>query len=254
MVKAQKKTMFVANWKMNPDTLEQAKELYKALDKAAKRSKATIVIAPPTAFLAPLVKKDGVPLSAQDVSNIDRGSLMGQSSASEIASIGVKYAIIGHTASRSTGDTDAIVSEKVRRALDAGLTVILCVGETERDANARYLAQVKEQVTAVYAKLDKKSARSIIIAYEPVWQVGKSFDLKIAPRDIHEMAIYIKKTINDIMGKEVGMKTAILYGGSTHPDNVGDILRDGGIDGLLIGRSSLEPEAFSDIISNAGKF
>jgi triosephosphate isomerase len=246
---SKKKLLFVANWKMNPETLEDAKGLYKGLQKAAKKhAKADVVIAPPTVFAATLVKKGGLSVAVQDVAATDNGPLMGESSAREARSIGAGYAIIGHTARRALGDTDIVVSEKVRRALDAGLSVILCVGESERDEAARYLATVRDQIFAVYSKLDRRSAGRIVVAYEPVWQVGKSFNLKIAPRDIHEMAIFIKKTIREAIGKDVGMKTRVLYGGSTHPDNVGDILRDGGIDGLLIGRSSLEPEAFGKIL------
>jgi len=241
-----------ANWKMNPDSLDEAKALFSGIAKIAKaHPKVQIIVAPPYPFIAPLAAKKTLSVSAQDVSVDERGAHTGAVSALEIASTGAKYSIIGHSERRAAGDTDAIVSTKVRRAADAGLSIILCVGEKERDDQAQYLSFIREQLFAVYGSIDKKSARSIVIAYEPVWQIGGSFKLKIQPRDIHEMAIFIKKTIAEFIGKEIGMKTPVLYGGSTHPDNVGPILRDGGVDGLLVGRSSLDAETFGKIVTAA---
>jgi triosephosphate isomerase len=248
--RAQQKFLIIGNWKMNPDTLDEAKALFTRIAKAAKGNPAVeAVIAAPYPFIAPLAQKKaaGVALAAQDVSVEERGAHTGQVSATQIASTGAEYSIIGHSERRAAGETGEVVSAKVRRAIDAGLSAILCVGENSRDDQAQYLSFVREQLFAVFGKLDRASARKIIVAYEPVWQVGASFNLKIAPRDIHEMAIFIKKTVAEFAGKEIGMKTRVLYGGSTHPDNVSGILHDGGVDGLLVGRNSLDAEAFKKI-------
>src|SRR5690606_2078969 len=164
---------------------------------------------------------------------------------------GAEYAIIGHSERRAAGDTDEIVSQKVSQALDANLRVILCVGEKERDEQALYLRSVREQILAVISKADKKKAGLITVAYEPVWAIGKDYGKALSPSDIHEMSIYIKKVVAEALGKEAGLRTQVLYGGSVNFENAQGILADGEIDGLLVGRQSLDAEAFSDMISYA---
>jgi triosephosphate isomerase (TIM) len=190
-----KKFTIVGNWKMNPDTLEDAKSLFSALSKKAdKESGVSVIIAPPYPFIAPLAgkKNSTIALSVQDVSGEPRGAYTGSVSASQAKSAGAAYAIIGHSERRAAGDTGEVIVKKSLLALEAGLKVILCVGESARDEHAEYLRLVREQVVSVLAKIDKKKAASLILAYEPVWAIGKSFDLAPKPRDVHEMAIFVK--------------------------------------------------------------
>jgi triosephosphate isomerase (TIM) len=253
MAKATKRFTLVGNWKMNPDTLEEAKALFSSISrKAAKARKVSIVVAPPAPFLQALSKKDGpVALAAQDVSEEPRGAFTGSVSAREVKSSGAEYAIIGHSERRAAGDSDEIVAAKVREALDAGLRVILCVGESERDQHAQYLRLVRDQVLAVISTVDKKQAQWITIAYEPVWAIGKSYSLAPEPSDIHEMSLYIKKAAAEALGKKDGLKLQVLYGGSVNFENAQAIIKDGSIDGLLVGRQSLDPEAFGNMIEYA---
>ncbi len=250
--KSRKKFTIVGNWKMNPDTVEEAKKIFSTVSrKAAKNSKIAVVIAPPAPFISILSGKK-IPISAQDVAPEARGAYTGSASARQIRSAGAEYAIIGHSERRAMGDTDDIVAQKTAEALDAGLRVILCVGEKERDNHARYLREVREQIVTVLSRLsDKKKIQWLIVVYEPVWAVGKSYDTALKPVDIHEMTIYIKKIVSEISGKKVGLKTPVLYGGSLNSENAEAILRDASVDGLLVGRQSLDPIAFGKIIEYA---
>lgn len=258
MKKAKKSFVLVGNWKMNPDSLDEAKALFSNISKAATKAKGTlVVIAPPAPFVTPLAakvdaKKAGsVHLSAQDVAMQPSGAFTGSVSARELKSAGAEYAIIGHSERRAAGDSDETVAKKVKEAVAAGLRVILCVGETERDANARYLQSIRAQALSALTAIDKKSVRWVTIVYEPVWAIGKSYDVAPKPSDIHEMSIYIKKVVAEIVGKKDGVKTPVLYGGSVNFENAQAILKDAEVDGLLVGRQSLDAKAFSEIIAYA---
>jgi len=251
---AKKKFTIVGNWKMNPDSLEEAKKLLSAVERAARKAtRVSVIVCPPAPFIDGLSrgKEKAVSFGAQDVDHRDRGSFTGAVSANQVKSAGADYVIVGHSERRAAGDTDSIIAEKVRQAIAAGLGVILCVGEKERDNHAHYLRAVREQVLAAIALIDKKHVRSLIVAYEPVWAIGKSYDTALSPTDIHEMCIYIKKTVIEATGKQEGLKTPVLYGGSVNFENAQKILSDGEVSGLLIGRQSLEAEGFGNIINYA---
>ncbi|HEU0080559.1 MAG TPA: triose-phosphate isomerase family protein [Candidatus Paceibacterota bacterium] len=253
MARAKKGFLIIGNWKMNPDTREEASALFSAVARAAKQAAQTAVaVAAPMPFIAELARKGSpVALIAQDVSEHPSGSFTGSVSAREAQSIGAEYALVGHSDRRRAGDTEATVSAKAARAVEAGLRIVACVGEEERDGHARYLKAVRDQVLSIIAAVGPKNARSVIFAYEPVWAVGKSYDTALKPAEIHEMSIYIKKVAIEALGKKEGLKATVLYGGSVDAENAKHILRDASIDGLLIGRQSLDPKAFSEIIQYA---
>jgi triosephosphate isomerase len=253
MANTKKRFMLVGNWKMNPDTLEEGKKIFGAHSrKAAKSEKVQVVIAPPAPFIDALASKgSSIDIAAQDVANETRGAFTGSVSAQQTKSAGAEYAIIGHSERRKSGDTDEVVAQKTVQALEAGLKVILCVGEKERDQHAHYLREIREQLLAVINSIDKKKIQQITVAYEPVWAIGKSYDTALKPSDIHEMSIYIKKVIAELIGKKPGLKIPILYGGSVDFENARAILADGAIEGLLVGRQSLSPEDFGNMIDYA---
>jgi triosephosphate isomerase len=253
MPRTRKKFTIVGNWKMNPDTAEEAKALFAAFERRAKKAKrASVVICPPFVFLPQAAKSSKlVSIGAQDVHASAKGAFTGSVSAAQAKSAGAEYALVGHSERRAAGDTDAIVAEKAVRALEAGLKIILCVGEKERDQHGRYLQVIREQVLAVLSKVDKKKVRSVIVAYEPVWAIGNKDNAALSPAGIHEMSIFIKKVVAETVGSAEGLKTEVLYGGSVNQDNAHGILSEGEIDGLLVGRQSLASDSFSAIIDYA---
>ncbi len=252
MKKNKKNFIIAGNWKMNPDTREDARRISAGIAREAKKARrTTVIIAPPAPFIRDLVGKGPLHVGAQDVSEVVSGSFTGSVSARQLRSAGAEFAIIGHSERRKAGDTDAIIAKKAKQAFEAGLRIILCIGENERDEHAHYLRTVHDQLVAVTTAVDKKLGKSLIVAYEPVWAVGKSYDKAMKSSDIHEMAIYIRKAAAEIFGKNIGLKVPVLYGGSVDFENAKTILKDSSVDGLLIGRTSLDPKAFGDIIKYA---
>ena len=235
---------------MNPSTLLEAKEIYTDIKKVASRSSHTrVVIVPPAPFIFSLGNtKSSVAFGIQDVGKDIGGSHTGEISAKMAKSVGARYAIVGHSERRALGDSDEIVAEKFVRAIEAGLVPILFVGEKKRDQEGDYFSEISREISIVLKAIPKTKSFRFIVAYEPVWAVGGSYDNALSPEEMRAMAIFIKKTCSHFMSKEKAIKIPVLYGGSVDADNARNMLSDGGIDGLLIGRVSLDASRFADII------
>jgi triosephosphate isomerase (TIM) len=131
--------------------------------------------------------------------------------------------------------------------------VILCVGEKVRDSHGDYLTFLRNQIINSLAKVSKRYVKKLIIAYEPVWAIGKSEDEAMKPSDLHETSIFIKKALADIYGKEVGMSIPIIYGGSVSAKNAKDLLVLGEVQGLLVGHESLNPKKFTNLLEGVNE-
>jgi triosephosphate isomerase len=168
-----------------------------------------------------------------------------------IYNLGVKYVIVGHSERRSSlagaGEINEIVNKKVKAAISAGLIPILCVGENVRDENHEYLNFVKKQIEECLNGVSKNLIAKVIIAYEPVWAIGKGA-FPATPEEFREMNIFIKKILSDKFGVKEASKVKIIYGGSVDDKNALDFIKDGQADGFLPGRASLDAEKFSKII------
>ena len=245
-----KSFLIVGNWKMNPQTLGEARDIVAAVKKPAALSRrAKVVIAPPSVFLADLAaKKSPLFFAAQDISFEVSGAHTGEISAKMVKSAGASYVILGHSERRATGETNETVAEKFSRSVEANLIPILCVGEKKRDGEGDYFSEIVQELSVVLKKFEKDRAPRFVVAYEPVWAVGGSYDNALSPEEMRAMAIFIKKTCAEYFGKEKAMRIPVLYGGSVSSENAGVMLLDGGIDGLLVGRQSLDPKRFSEII------
>ncbi len=251
-----KKIHIIANWKMNPQTAEEAKTLFSKTNKSAEKSKkVSVLCAVPYVYVGKLTSgtKKVAKIGVQDVSSEASGSYTGSISADMAKNVGASFTIIGHCEKRKGGDTDEMISKKVALANTAGLSVVLCVGEGDRDTNGGYLDGIKNQLVVGLSAFPKESIKTLVIAYEPVWAIGKSFKDAMKPDQIHEMCIYIKKVLTQIFGRESAELVPVLYGGSVDFENSQAILSDGEVGGLLIGRQSLDATAFSNIIGYANK-
>lgn len=246
--------IIVGNWKMNPRTSKNAEALFRKTSVLLKTIKKTRVIAcAPAPFLGQLSKIKGkMLLGAQDVSVFLEGSYTGSSSASMISSVGATYVIIGHSEKRKEGDTNEMVAQKIDQALKAKLLPIVCVGEKVRDDKGEYHNEIKTQLEISLSSYPKSKVSSLVIAYEPVWAIGKNATREATPEESREMSVYIKKVLNDMWGKNAQSIT-VLYGGSVNAENAPSFLRDGGVQGLLVGRESLNPSKFARIITTAEK-
>lgn len=249
--------LIVANWKAYVEDLARAKQLLATARRLARNSEHEIVLAPPAPFLGALARPSSasqekqtsdVAFSAQDISQTTGGAATGEVTAQVFAAAGATYAIVGHSERRAAGDTDEMIAEKLSHALAHGLTPILCIGERERDDDGRYLGFLREEMTRALEGFEPKERAKVIIAYEPLWAIGRSAADAISPDDLVEMALYIRKILAELLPGKTASRTKVLYGGSVEPADVRNLAVQTGVDGFLIGHESADPKAFADII------
>ncbi|HYF29430.1 MAG TPA: triose-phosphate isomerase [Candidatus Paceibacterota bacterium] len=241
--------LIVSNWKAYVEKLDKAKELVATANRVARKGGHELVLAPPAPFLAFLASgKTRAKFAAQNLSLVTAGAHTGEVTAAAVVGAGASYAIVGHSERRAAGETDAEVLEKVRHALAHKLTPIVCVGERERDADARYLSFVREQLAAVFSPLTPKERLAVVVAYEPVWAIGKGAGDAITTLDLAEMIAYIRKVLGDYIPGRGPQKVRILYGGSVEPANIRDLAGGGGIDGFLIGHASADVPTYAALL------
>ncbi len=243
--------LIVGNWKMNPGTLDEAKKIVaKTKRVAAGLDHTDAVVCPPFVFLAKLAPSKPSKhfhIGAQSVYFEESGSYTGEVSVNMLRDIGVEYVIVGHSEERKRGDTDEIVSKKVKAVIEADLTPIVCVGELTRDTEgASHYDALKEQIRNSFAGVPKRAGRDIVLAYEPVWAIGAKEAM--VPSEIYEMSLFVKKVFSDVFGAETAVKVTVLYGGSVNFRNAADIISIGKVDGLLVGRESLNTVGFVELL------
>ena len=243
----------IGNWKMNPETHELAAQLLSESARiAAAHPSVNLIVCPPHPFIGrPKKSSANFYLGAQDAFWAGFGAYTGEVSASMVESIGARFVIVGHSERRALGDTDEIVAQKLSFALKVGLSVILCVGERMRDHEGAYLMEIGRQLATALAKVPRKYASRIIIAYEPIWAIGKQAVRPATAADVLEMGIYIKRIMTNLWGAAAAESVCFIYGGSVDAKNARDFLVHGGVKGLLVGRESLYPKSFEKIVAAA---
>jgi triosephosphate isomerase len=242
--------IIVGNWKMNPLTLKEAEKLMNEVAKGIWGIKKTeVVVCPPFLYLEKLSKiSKKISLGAQDSAFGDVGAFTGEISAQMLYEIGVRYVILGHSERRTLGESNLEINKKIKGALASGLRPILCVGESVRDENHGYFNLVKMELDECLLGISKNLIAKIIIAYEPIWAISSTPNRADATADdSREMTIFIRKILSDKFGKEAS-KVKILYGGSVNEKDAPDFLENGGVDGLLAGKASLNAKKFLEII------
>lgn len=249
-----KKPIIIANWKAANNTYKEVEKkinlLYKNLGK--DKTKIDLIIAPSFLHLSRLRMffKKTITLSAQDTSVFENGSHTGEVTAGSIKDANIDYVIIGHSEKRELGDTNETVLLKVQNAIKNDLKIILCIGEKERDETVQYLKVIENQILSIFGNIDKKKIENIIIAYEPVWAINNKNNLSIDAHSLHSMVIYIRKILLEKYGEGISKNINIVYGGSITDLNSQDIMWNGEVQGLLIGRASWEVDSFIKIIKN----
>jgi triosephosphate isomerase len=146
------------------------------------------------------------------------------------------------------GETDDLISKKANILLSNDIKPIICVGEKERDSDSTHLGFISQQISKSLFLIDTRHISSIIIAYEPIWAVGAPEPMKTT--EICETTIFIKKILSDLMGQEKAIKIPILYGGAVNKINAKEIIKEGKVDGLLIGRESVDANNFIELIKS----
>lgn len=247
------KKLVIGNWKMNPTSIKDGEKMFSNISKNLKNIKKTeVVIAPPYVFIEKLskIKTSKVKLGAQNVFEENgangTGAYTGEVSAVMLENLKVKYVIVGHSERRANGETNTEINKKIKSSLSAGMTPVLCVGENVRDESHEYLNIISNQITECLFGLSKNDITDVVVAYEPVWAIGKGAVREATGSEFLEVSIYIKKVLSD---KFKNSNVKILYGGSVHPQNSLEFLTEGKADGFLVGRDSLDVKKFIEIIN-----
>ena len=246
-----RKPIIAGNWKMNK-TPEEAKELVTALVPLVKDAKCDVVICPPFVDLCavkPIIAGTNIHLGVQNIHWAEKGAFTGEISADMLKAHGVEYAIVGHSERRQYfGETDATVNQRAKAAIAAGITPIICVGESlEQRESGVTNAVVSGQTKAALDGIEAKDVETLVIAYEPIWAIGT---VKTATKeDANATIAVIRGAIAEVYGKDVAEKVRIQYGGSMNPKNASELMSMPEIDGGLIGGASLKAEDFSKVVN-----
>jgi triosephosphate isomerase (TIM) len=246
------KKLIIGNWKMSPATLVEAKKLVANVSKTAlKLRKTTTVLAPSFVHIASFSnKKSKILWGAQDVCEKSAGAATGEVNVKMLKDLHVQFVIIGHSERRMMGETNDLIAKKVVTTLAEGLKPVLCIGEVVRDNDGEYLNELKTQLLECISQVKRGDMLDLIIAYEPVSAIGATEALN--SHDIHTSVLYIRKVLAEHFSKDLALSAMILYGGTVNLDNAPDIIKNGGVDGLLVGRASLSNE-FGELLKAVEK-
>ena len=250
------KTYIVGNWKLNFTVGEASIYLHKLLRKMANYRDVEVIVAPSTIALQPLslqVDRHKMKLAAQNAFYRDYGAFTGETSFNQLRGV-ADYAIIGHSERRYIfGEADKSTAKKVAAAVRNRITPILCIGETESERAFGETADViRDQLIGGLSEVSDDDLHKVVIAYEPVWAISSTKSPKIAtPDEVTEVVKLIRKVLADTYGKELAEKIPVLFGGSVNTSNAGAYLTIPGVNGLLIGGSSLILDEFLGIIETA---
>ncbi len=256
-----RKPIFAANWKMNKGASETEDFIRSFLSKIQGRNPACeIVIAPPFVSLPKLAdllhtatagqNAHAIQIASQNCSEYDSGAYTGEVSVLMLREFFVHYVILGHSERRSIfGETNATINAKLKKAREANLKPIFCIGETLEEREGGKLESVlRTQISEGLEGLSEKDMTETVVAYEPVWAIGTG--VTATSRQAQEAHAFVRSVIAELYGADTAAKIRIQYGGSVKPGNAEELMACPDIDGALIGGASLEPQSFLDIIHN----
>jgi triosephosphate isomerase len=256
-----RKPIFAANWKMNMGSSETEDFVKSFLSKLQGEDyPCEIVIAPPFVSLPKLAdllhnanavqNAHAIQIAAQNCSQFDSGAYTGEVSVLMLREFYVHYVIIGHSERRSIyGETDAVINAKIKKAREANLKPIFCIGETLAEREGGMLETVlRTQLTDGLKGVSEKDLLETVIAYEPVWAIGTG--VTATSEQAQDAHAFVRTVLTDLYGTDAASRIRIQYGGSVKPNNAAELMACPDIDGALIGGASLDPQSFLDIIRN----
>ena len=254
MAKQQRKPLMAGNWKMHHNHFEAIQVVQKLAYRLERDDyeRCEVVVCPTLLCLRSVqtvIESDRmtIGLGAQNCYHEDKGAFTGEVSAPMLAKMNVQYVIVGHSERREIfAETDDMVAKKTRAVLAAGMTPIVCCGETddEREAGSTD-AKVTGQINAAFAGIKADDVGQCVVAYEPIWAIGTG---KVATSEEANATIkVIRATLRELVGP-VADQIRILYGGSVKPGNIAELMAMPEIDGALVGGASLDPDEFARIV------
>ena len=247
--------LFIAgNWKMNLNRGQSLSLVQSLVESLRGVSDVDIAVCPPAVYLGELGKAlhaTNIGLGAQNVNSKSEGAYTGEISCSMLKDVGCRYVILGHSERRAIyGETDSMVNEKLHAVLDAGLTPIVCVGETLEQREAGQTQQVvRSQCMGSLAGLTEDQMLKTVLAYEPVWAIGTG--KTASPAQAEEVHKDIRSLLETQFSASTAQRVIVLYGGSVKADNAQELLSEPNIDGALVGGASLKQDSFEGIIKAA---
>lgn len=246
-----RRPLVAGNWKMNTNA-ESGRSLAAAVGEAARANPSVdVLVAPPAPYLTAIKEAagDGVHIAAQNVYFEDDGAYTGEVSVAMLKDLGCDSVLIGHSERRHVlGETDEMLNKKVRKSLDAGLPVILCVGELLEDRKAgKTNAVLDQQMNDALDGVD--SLEHVTIAYEPVWAIGTGETA--SPQQAEDAHRHLRDWVAQRYSGDAAESVRILYGGSVKPNNAAELIGQENVDGALVGGASLKPDLFVPIIQAA---
>ncbi|OQR94645.1 triosephosphate isomerase [Thraustotheca clavata] len=247
-----RKYVIGGNWKSN-GTQSQVASLIEMLNGVTVDTESVeVIVAPTSLFLATAQAqlKPEIKVSSQNVSLTGPGAFTGEIAAEHLKDLGLQWTLTGHSERRSLyGETDLIVAQKTKRALEQGLDVIVCVGETlEERKNDQTVNVITRQLKAVADLISEDLWSRIVVAYEPVWAIGTG--VVATPEQAQDAHKNLRAWVAASISPEVAQNLRIIYGGSVNAKNCNELIALHDVDGFLVGGASLKPE-FVDIIQSA---
>ena len=243
--------IIAGNWKMN-NTIVEGKNLVRGLAPLVKDTKVTVVVCPTATALAAVADAalgTNIHVGAKNVDWESHGAFTGEISTGMLNEIGVDYCVLGHSERRGYfGETDEGVNKRAHAAFAAGITPIICCGESleQREAGV-YLDFVAGQVKAALAGFKPEDVAQLVIAYEPIWAIGTGKTASFEQAE--EVCAHIRKTVAAEFGQEAADGIRIQYGGSVKPATIKDLMKQPNVDGALVGGASLKAKDFSEIVN-----
>jgi triosephosphate isomerase len=249
-----RKIFIAGNWKMNLLKSSATALVQQLMDSLKGISNVDVAVCPPSVYLGDLaatLRGSAIGLGAQNVYSKPDGAYTGELSCAMLQDVGCQYVILGHSERRAIfGETDALVNEKLKAVLAAGLTPIVCIGETleEREAG-RTTDVVRGQCRGSLAGLTEEQMKKTVLAYEPVWAIGTG--KTATPAQAEEVHADIRALLSTLFSPSTAEHVIIQYGGSVKADNALELLGQPNIDGALVGGASLKSDSFTAIVQAA---
>ena len=255
MNKSTRKAVIAGNWKMNK-TPAEATALINEMKPLVKDADCDVVLCVPYVDIPAAVeaaKGSNIKIGAENVHFKESGAYTGEIAANMLTELGVEYVVIGHSERRQYfGETDQTVNLRTLAALKAGLTAIVCVGETLEQRELGYTETLlKFQTKMALTNVTAEQLKNVIIAYEPVWAIGTGVTATADQAD--EGNGYVREAIAEVYGKEVAETVTVQYGGSMNAKNADELVAKVNVDGGLIGGASLKAPDFAAIVTAASK-
>ena len=251
------RTPFIAgNWKMFKTVAETVAFVTDLRDLVADAAGVDIVVAPPFTAVhaaAGAARGSRIAIAAQNLYWEKEGAFTGEVSPGMIKEAGAAYAIVGHSERRRLfGESDAIVNRKTLAAINAGLTPIVCVGETlEERERGEMPAVLDRQIKDGLDQLSGDQVGALVVAYEPVWAIGTGRTATAAQAG--EAHAHVRRRLRQWFGAGAADACRVLYGGSVKPDNIRELIAEEDVDGALVGGASLDVRSFADIVTRSGR-